>query len=314
MPVSFHKRSFNARQRLAKAANMVALYRATVAGLWSINALEPAAYTEEPEANIKEVVRATKDKMTLEVGMRSWEIIFHKTVDTMKREEKADLVFSFLDTHNRNHIGIAELEIGLEKLRAAAKNDYPPAATLVEIFASRRKGLSRDDFESVIDGLVASSVDCTFEDMCQFLLHCMLFTKSASSILNETVISIAGKSRFKFDEAIVEARMVLLFNAMDETHCGYVYLEDISKALFRLTEKMSVQERESLLVLRYRKLRKLDFELFSEHILDVAESFPGTNVIDIANEITLTLSIAIVIIPPVPCDWFHLSFVFYTYT
>ena len=284
MPVSFPKHSFNARQRLNKAVNTVALYRATAAALGSINALEPAA-------NIEDAVRATKEQMALEVGMLSWESLFHKTVDTMKREEKADLVFSFLDTNNRNHIGIAELEAGLETLRAASKNDYPPAASLVEIFTSRRKGdLSRDDFESVIDGLAASSIDCTFEDMCQLLLHCMLFTKSASSIVEETVISIAGQSRYKVDEAIAEARMVLLFNAMDETHCGYVNLEDLSKALFRVTEKIeSIQERELLLMLQYRNLRKLDFELFSEHIMDVAESFPGTNVNDLANEITLEL-------------------------
>jgi hypothetical protein len=244
-----------------------------------------------PQASVQAMVQATKDQMLLEYGVLSYEISFHSVVDTMKRDEQADLVFSCFGIRKRNEIGIEELDVGLQQLRAASKHDYPSAHTLVETFASRRRGdLIREDFEPLIEGLAASSINCSFEDMCHLLLQHSYFRKSGSSIVEETVRSIAGQSRYKVDEAITEARLVLLFKAMDVDNGGAVQVREVSKALSPLIEKVSDIERESLLTLRYRVLRKLDYELFSEHIMDVFECLSGVSINELANELTVGMT------------------------
>jgi hypothetical protein len=142
----------------------------------------------------------------------------------------------------------------------------------------------------LIEGLAAASIDCSFEDICHLLLHRSFFRKSGSSIVEETVRSIAGQSRYKVDEAIAEARLVLLFKALDVDNRGTVQARDISKALIPLVEKVSDVERESLLKLRYSNLRKLDYELFSEHIMDIVTCLPGMSVNELANELTVAMT------------------------
>jgi hypothetical protein len=242
---------------------------------------------------IKDIVRSSKEEMALEEGILACEVTFFETVDRMNLEEKADLVFRFLNTRRRNEIGEKEIEAALIKLRAftANKTEYPSAALLVEIFASRRGGdLIRDDLESVIDGLAASSIDCSFEDMCQLLLKSMLFMETSPSVMEATVASISGQAPCNDSEVIEEARLVLLFNALDESQNGYVLLRDVVKALFRLTENMGALERQTLLMLQDPTFRKLDHELFSEVILNVSEYFSEHTIDAVANEITLALA------------------------
>jgi hypothetical protein len=68
--------------------------------------------------------------LLLEHATLSHEISFHKVVDTMKRDEQTDSVFSSFDVNKRNEIGIMELEMGLQHLRAGSKHDYPSAQTV----------------------------------------------------------------------------------------------------------------------------------------------------------------------------------------
>jgi hypothetical protein len=271
---------------MKKAMNMVHVYRATAVAHGSVCSIAPMP-------TVKEIIQASREEMALEECMLSCEVTFFETVDKMNLNEKVDLVFGFFDTRNRNQVGEKELEVGLSKLRSFTSNkaEYPAAAMLVEIFASRRGGdLTRDDFESLIDGLAASSIDCTFKDTCQLLLKSMLFMETSLSVMEATVASISGQARCNAKEVIEEARLVLLFNALDESQSGHVLLQDLVKALFRLTENMWHLERQSLLLLQAPKLRKLDYELFTEVILNVSEYFSERTIDAVGNEITLALA------------------------
>lgn len=56
------------------------------------------------------------------------------------------------------------------------------------------------------------------------MLRFVVFALGGSSFVDEAVIYVASNSRCHLEEAISEARLMLLFNAMDQTHLGFVYL------------------------------------------------------------------------------------------
>ncbi len=264
---------------------MASLYRATAA------ALEYVSKPQEAKA-IEDVVRVAKDQMTLEKGLLSFQISFHDLVDTMKREEQADVVFSSFHPRHRNRIEAVELEVGLKHLRMASKREYPPGEELVQVFATSRNGnLRREDFASVLDGLAALSRDCTFEVMCHLLLHYMVFSKSGGNMIAETVTSIAGQSRFKVDDAIIEARLLLLYKAMSQGTAEMVPVRDVMKALSPVMQRIGTTERQLVLDLRCWDLRQLDYELFSDHIMGVASCIPGSSVDDVIREMTVAICI-----------------------
>jgi Ca2+-binding EF-hand superfamily protein len=206
---------------------------------------------------------------------------------------KTQLVFGLIDTKHLNRIGEAELEDTLTRLKKNLPpnaSSIPRAKSLIEIFATTTSNdLAQDQFESVIEGLAASSIDCSFDDMCNLLLISLLFSDSGMHVLQEVVKSVAGKSSCDLEEAMSEARMMILFDAMDEEQEGYVYLKDLIKSLYRLTEDMGNLEQESIFMLREKSLRRLDYELFCEVLSTVLEGIHRT-VDDVADELTLSIS------------------------
>lgn len=263
---------------------MASLYRATA------SALETASVTDSKANTFEHVLRDARNQMTLEKGLLSHQINFQNLVDTMKREEQAEVVFTAFCPRNKNHMEAAELEIGLQHLRATSKPDFPSGEELVAVFATTKNGnLRLDDFASVLDGLAALSRDCTFEEMCQLLLHHLVFSKTGCDFIAATVTSIAGQSRFKIDDAITEARLLLLYKAMSQGSTEMVPVKNVLKALFSFIHRIGEVERQSLLDLNCWNLRKIDYELFSEHIVDVVSCVPGSSVDDLIKEMTLAI-------------------------
>ncbi|KAI2504392.1 hypothetical protein MHU86_4985 [Fragilaria crotonensis] len=270
---------------MKEATHLASLYRATAAALESVSSTEEAK-------TIEDILRDAKDQMTLEKGLLSYQISFHKLIDTMKREEQADVVFSSFQPRHRNRIEAAELEVGLKHLRITSKRDYPPGEDLVKVFATSRNGdLRREDFASVLDGLAALSRDCTFEVMCHLLLHYLVFSKSGGDMILETVTSIAGRSRFKIDDAITEARLLLLYKAMSNGTTEMVPVRDVLRALSPVIQKIGETERQLVLALRCWDLRQLDYELFSDHIMGAASCIPGCTVDGLIKEMTVAIYI-----------------------
>ena len=280
--------SYSGAKRMAKASHCAALYRATAVAYSSVS-----AKSKNMPFCVKDIVKSSKQLLALEEGLLSCKVAFLKAVDSLKACEKTQLVFGLIDTKHLNRIGEAELEDALTRLKKNSppnSSSIPSAKSLIEIFATTTSNdLTQDEFESVIEGLAASSIDCSFDDMCHLLLISLLFSDSGVHVMQEVVNSVAGKSSCDREEAMCEARLMILFDAMDEEQEGYVYLKDLIKSFYRLTEDMGNLEQESIFMLREKSLRRLDYELFCEVLSSVLEGIHRT-VDDVADELTVSIS------------------------
>jgi hypothetical protein len=271
--------SYNARQRIKLAAHHIALYEVIAVAMESVSSMA------KPITTLHDAVKASTTQMTLEHGLFYHQIRFHKLIDIMKREEKAQIVFTAFDIHDRKVIGVHDLEAGLRHCRLISSCAYPPAEELLQVFASQRNGaLTSSDFENLIDGLAASSRDCDYDDMCHLLLHSALFTKTGGEIVRDTVLSIAGQSKYRIEDAIYEARLILLFRAMDDECSGHVMVDKFLTLLDSCRPEISSGR------VTYRNFRKLDYEMFSEIIIELSvHCSTGGGIKDVLNDMTIAL-------------------------
>jgi hypothetical protein len=271
--------SYNARQRIKLAANHVALYEVIAIALESVSAMA------KPITTLHDAVKAATTQMTLEHSLFSHQISFHNLIDIMKRDEKAQIVFTAFDIHDRKSIGVDDLEVGLRHCRLISSCTYPTAEELIQVFASHTNGnLTSSDFENLIDGLAASSRDCNYDDMCHLLLHSALFTKTGGEIVRDTVLSIAGQSKYRIEDAIYEARLILLFRAMDEECSGHVMVDKFMSVLDSCRPEISSGR------VTYRNFRKLDYEMFSENMVELSvHCTTGGGIKDVLNDMTIAL-------------------------
>lgn len=148
------------------------------------------------------------------------------------------------------------------------------------------------EFADFVEDLV-HSLRCNFEDLAQFLTLRVAFADSGSSVLDDAIVALVQDSTSEipsvenFNDAVVEVRMMLLFQMMDWKGSGTVIFEDVVKSLFRVTNNMDEIPRKTLLMCAENN-RKLDFTQFMSLILSVVAA-GSLNFHDVANAMTLSV-------------------------
>lgn len=148
------------------------------------------------------------------------------------------------------------------------------------------------EFADFVEDLV-HSLRCNFEDLAQFLTLRVAFAESGSAILDDAIVALVQDSTNEvpsvenFNDAVVEVRMMLLFQMMDWKGSGTIMFEDVVKSLFHVTVKMDEIPRKTLLMCD-DNTRKLDYSQYMSLILNVVAA-GSLNFHDVANSMTLSV-------------------------
>ena len=148
------------------------------------------------------------------------------------------------------------------------------------------------EFADFVEDLV-DSLRCNFEDLAQFLTLRVAFADSGSAVLDDAIVALVHDSTGhstpveNFNDAVVEVRMMLLFQMMDWKATGTVPFEDVVKSLFHVTKHMDEIPRKALLMCT-DKDRPLEFAQYSSLILNVVAA-GSLHFHDVANAMTLAV-------------------------
>ena len=154
----------------------------------------------------------------------------------------------------------------------------PLAETLIEAFSSGDGQLSLTKFEFCITEL-AKSMKMTFHELAVLMIIKIAFVETGRNLLEDAVDIIIKSSSVnqepEFDEAITQARLVMIFEVLDRAETGRVPFREIVKHLFRFSkQEMDATKREILLAIDKDSTRSMHFDEFAEFMLNVVTAFP----------------------------------------
>jgi len=145
----------------------------------------------------------------------------------------------------------------------------------------------------------SGNMKCSFDDLAQFLILRVAFRDSGSAVLDDAIVDIVQggnngndnkaaivPSIEEFNDAVVEVRMMLLFQMMaggNET----VSFERMIKSLHHITQKMDDIPRKALLACAADDTNAVDYPQFSSLFLNVVAA-GGMNFHSVANSMTHT--------------------------
>jgi Ca2+-binding EF-hand superfamily protein len=140
-------------------------------------------------------------------------------------------------------------------------------------------------------------MDATFHEFSEFLIMQMLFSEG-----NDTAEELAGaivapvieeevKTRGEFYNALVDKRMIALFQLFDLDHDGQVDFVEVALGLHKLTDDIegsTVAAVEILLTFDTDESRRLDYVQFAKLLMNIAAS-SDKKFEDIADALTLQM-------------------------
>jgi Ca2+-binding EF-hand superfamily protein len=145
------------------------------------------------------------------------EIGFLDALLKMMNEEKLQTLFTLFDTDGSGQVEKNELARNLRKLDQRSFSDSLDAAVLsIYAFDSDGDGkMNLHEFASFVEELV-HGLNCTFDDLAQFLTLRVAFCDSGSAVLDEAIVTLVQDSTAAvasvedFNDAVVEVRMMLV--------------------------------------------------------------------------------------------------------
>ena len=259
--------------------------------------------------------RLSKERRAMEIGMLEIEHEFLDDLENIDPEERTHLLFETLDLKGRGAIGLEELTVSFRKLKYFAAIRLPSPEVVVETFASTTRGdLNLQDFSFFLDGLCASSVDCTLEQLSTVMIANFVFLQDSTNngknasrngreflhrVVNSILVPQDGPAPHvtdhQFAMAVHEARLMILFQAMMENDGSEVIQSSaIFKHLFRLASDIGhAIESQAIAVLQEKHLQSLDYEMFSDLMNELVKSVQyanmDTGIHEISNAMTLSL-------------------------
>mmetsp|Transcript_19325 Transcript_19325/g.32093 ORF Transcript_19325/g.32093 Transcript_19325/m.32093 type:complete len:475 (+) Transcript_19325:254-1678(+) len=244
-------------------------------------------------SSTSETVHLTRHLTELQRCSLQSELGFLDALMKMTNDEKLRTLFSLFDADGSGSVDKNELARNLKKLDQRSFSESLDAAILsIHAFDSDGDGqMDIHEFADFMEDLV-SSLKCSFEDLAQFLTLRVAFCDSGSAVLDEAIVALVQDSTAAvtsvedFNDAVVEVRMMLLFQMMAGSS-NSVSFEIIVKSLYHVTQKMDEIPRKALLMCTDSgEERVLDYPQFSSLLLNVVAA-GSLNFHDVANSMTL---------------------------
>ena len=248
-------------------------------------------------SSTNETVRLTRQLTELQRCSLQSELGFLDNLIKMTNEQKLQALFVLFDTDGSGSVSPQEMARCLKKMDSGKSfSESLDAAVLsIDAFDADNDGvMDIQEFADFVEELV-NSLQCNFQDLAQFLTLRVAFADSGSSVLDEAIVALVKDSTDSvtsvedFNDAVVEVRMMLLFQMMDWQSRGEVSFESVVKSLFNVTKHMDEIPRKALLMCAEGPegdQRMLDYPQFSSLLLNVVAA-GSLNFHDVANSMTL---------------------------
>ena len=251
----------------------------------------------------------SKDKIALDAMVLECQLRFLDCLGAMDHMERTATIFELLDSDAGGHLDVEELAEGLRRMKVAgtlSENVLALAQDTLKKYDVKANGvLDAEEFAPFIDELQELLQCESFLDLCQLLSMRLAFSEDSRAVLDQAIRELLGKnaasppsssssslSSYNMDDAVFEARMILVFMMLDDNQSNTVYFRDFVKHLFRFSRmKMDTVKRECLLLLEEGQIRTLDYAQFSECILNVVTTLPvGYDANDVLDAITISIA------------------------
>lgn len=279
-----------------QAFNLLALRRAAAVAAASSSAI----ITNNPRLPIEDFVRLSRQRIELEECLTAAEQAFiDKMVLEMHHQEMVRTVFELMDLDDSGTVDVVELAEGLRKMNDlnAIAEVLPLAEKTMETYSSEtnKDQLTMADLHDFLLRL-CETMDCTFSELAQLIVSKIAFSESGRALLQDAVSALANpaaddqETLDDFDDAVVEARLILVFDLLDDFQTGQISFKEVVKHLSRFTLKaMNPTQRQVLLMVNENQDTTIDYAEFSELILNVVASFDEpVEFHEIADAITLS--------------------------
>ena len=269
---------------------MAIRHAAAVAASSCEKMLEAADHTSE-------MVHLQRQLIEFQMCLRTSELAFLDVLDRMNDNLKLEILFELFDNDCSGEVSVVEMALCLQKLdKSKSFNESVHAAIL-----------SRTAFDVNEDGMmdllefglfltdIVTSLECSFGDLAQLIVMRIAFDDHGTSVLEAGIVALiqdssdALSNSQKYNSAIMEVRMLLLFQALADQETGLVPFQDVVQATVNATKDMDEAPRRALLLCDDRNVeRTLDYDQFSELLLNVVAA--GNLVFhDVANSMTLAI-------------------------
>lgn len=246
----------------------------------------------------EEWVRLVTQKMELDCCLLESQHIFLDKLKEMNHQEKVDSIFDLFDKDASGVVDIQELAEGLRKLnKLNALNEMIDLAdqTISGFDNGLNDGmLDKEEFSAFLETL-SLTMRCDFDDLTHLMVMRIAFSENGNSILEEAISDLETRQKCHvtsietFNDALNEARMTIIFHMLDSERTGYLNFVLVVKHVFHFSQGMEALKRQILLAVDPSHHRMLNYEQFSEFMLNLIAAFPKyVDFHDIANSMTLS--------------------------
>ena len=163
-------------------------------------------------------VSLSKQRLALEAAQLQYQTSFLEKLESLSLEERAHVVFDLLDQDFSGTVGLSELVVTLQLMNGedSVDNVLPLAVQAIKSFDQDKNGeLDKNDFVPFLATL-SNIMECTQCELCQYICTVVTFQpETGQRILQDAVCNLIDDehlSRESFDDACIEARLVLIFS------------------------------------------------------------------------------------------------------
>lgn len=243
-----------------------------------------------------DVVRMSHQMNEFNQSFLKSEKAFLETIVNMNKEEKVLTLFELFDRDGGGTVSSQEMARAFSKMDGGKTFKESLSAAMVSIAAydvNDDGEMDIEEFGFFLQNLMGS-LQVSMEDFAQFLALKIAFGDSGTAVLDDGIISLIQQStesasRGVLEDAVVEVRMLMLFQLLDMGGTGKVIFEDVVKSMHGLLDFMDATPRQALLLAADANPDlALDYPQFSSLFLNVLSSCM-LNFHEIANEMTLAV-------------------------
>ena len=159
----------------------------------------------------------------------------------------------------------------------------------------KRRVLDNEEFFAFSESLAKSS-NGDLEDLVYFLVIKIAFAETGHDIVREATPKLQEMNELnvdspdEFNDAIVDIRLMILFELMDVQGKGKIAFEEVVKSLLKVTRDMDPAFRKALFCVDKSRKRLLTYRQFFELIMNVEAACPeGVDCHELANGITFSI-------------------------
>ena len=275
-----------------QAKHLLALHKSASVALVSLNA--KCNNTKD----MNDLVCLSKQRISLQEKLLDCELQFCDFLQHMSPDDIFSCLFSLFYSDESGSVDLTELAEGLRKIHGmpAIQDVMDVTEEIFDQYDLAHQGeLSRVELGNFLESL-RESMDFSLPEVSELLVRQIAFSQDGEQVLRDSVENLLKGCNGAINEvtdAIIEVRMILLFDMLPQNDTGLVPFHLVVKYLLSsgLIDKVP---RDILLQLDRSSRRIMDYPEFADLFIDLTQhlavAFPTEiELHDVANEFTLSI-------------------------